>query len=204
MKQIKQIVEKLELDRLKEEYLENKEYLFCLERKMADLTFQYEVGWYAHRLDEMEDIIKKMEESSPEKKELLSKKLKLLMIKNQVLENIPEVILYKNTRELYNNIKKENNRYYKTLQKDFREELRSIDTIPYYVSQGEEKEAKHILFKEEEYPYADIYPEQELKSKREYRHFYNRVSYKYLESVSKTHSLRYRDNEVGKVKTLIP
>ncbi len=200
MEEIKRIVEKLELNKLKEEYLDTLEFLFYLERQMADLTFQYEVGWYAHRLDEMEDIAQKIENSSPEKRELLCKKLKLLMIQNQKLEKMKEVELYKRTRRLYEEVKRKNNRYHQTLQKEFRDELRHLESIPYYVYQGEENASKHILFPEKEKSVADFYPVHELKSKRDLRHFYNQISYKYLESISQTYDFNIEHNKVGRIK----
>ena len=200
MEEIKQIVERLELEKLKEEYLDTLEYLFYLERQMADLTVQYEVGWYAHRLEEMEDISKKLEKASPEKRELLCQKLKLLMIQNQKLEKNPEVDLYKRTKGIYEEVKRKNHRYHQTLQKDFREELRNLKTIPYYVYQGENRASKHILFPEKERRVADFYPVQDFTSKRRLRHFYNQLSYKYLESVSHTYDFNIKNNPVGKIK----
>ena len=111
MEQIKKIINDLELKKRKEEFLDNKELLFWLERKMSEMTLQYEVGWYAHRLDEIDFIKKDLETASPKKKELLERKIELLQDQIQNQEKQEEVLLYKRTRDLYNQIKKENHKY---------------------------------------------------------------------------------------------
>ena len=202
MEQIKKIIDDLELKQKKEEFLNNKEFLFWLERKMAEMTFQYEVGWYAHCLDEIDFLKKSLETASPKKKELLERKIELLQLQIQHLETKEEILIYKKTRELYHQIKEENHKYHQMLQKDFRERLRTIETIPYYVSQGCGNKAKHIIHKDEEKEEANVYPQKKLKSKRKYRHFYNKLSFQYLESIMETKDLTIKEKQLKKVKIM--
>ena len=148
-------------------------------------------------------VIKKdLETASPKKKELLERKIELLQDQIQNQEKQEEVLLYKRTRDLYNQIKKENHKYQQIIQKEFRERLCTIETIPYYVSQGNEKEAKHIIHKELEKKEANVYPQKELKSKRKYRHFYNKLSFQYLESIMDTNDLEIKEKQKRKVKIM--
>ena len=200
-KAIQNIVDHLQLEYLKKRGQDAQQTIFHLERKMAKLTLDNQVGAYAHNLDEMCSIIQEMQETKDsEKMILLKQELILLEEKNKKMESNEKIQKYLSLRDNYSYLLSQNYKYYKAMQTDFCEALKKIDTPDIYVYQGEGQLSKHIITGEETSEEAQIYPFYNLHSKRDFRHFYNQVHFRYLNSLLESKSFDLEDNHLGKVK----
>ena len=101
--------------------------------------------------------------------------------------------------------------YYLTMNVNLRRELVSMDLPNIFVYQGlldhdsDLKLYRHILIPNNVKIGMDegdtiIYPDYEIKSNREYRRFYNRVSYRYIDNLSKDCSYSLEGKKLTKVR----
>ncbi len=200
-KEIKNIVDKLEILYLKKRWEDAQKTIIHLNREMSLLTLDYSVGTYAHRLDEMCDIIQEIKRAKNQKKQqLLKQRLILLSYKNKCMENNEKIQKYLSLRNKYCYLLAQNQDYYKAINIDFANALQKIKTPNIYVYQGKDNLSRHIIHKQIESEDAQIYPYYEINSKRDYRHFYNQVHFRYLESLTTSYSFDLEDNKLGKVK----
>ena len=200
-KDIKMIVEELQIPYLRKRFEDAKQTIFYLQSEMSSLTLDHLVGTYAHRLDEMCDIIQELEISKDsEKKILLKQKLLLLDCKNKSIESNEKIQKYLSLRNKYFYLLSQNHDYYKAIQIDFKHALLDTDIPDIYVYQGENKHSKHIISGETKEHDALIYPFYDLESNRDFRHFYNQVHFRYLEGITKTNSFDLDKNDLGNVK----
>ena len=200
-KEIQTIVDKLQLVYLKKRWQDAQKTIFQLERDMAKLTLDHQVGTYAHNLDEMLSIIQKLQVTKDtEEIFLLKQRLFILDLKNKKMQNNEKVQKYLSIRNNHYYLLSQNNAYYKAMQNDFCKALQDIDTPDIYVYQGENQLPKHIISGNEADTEAQIYPFYDLKSKRDFRHFYNQVHFRYLDSLLESKSFHVEDNHLGKVK----
>ena len=200
-KDIKSIVDKLDILYLKKRWEDAQKEIFNLKRDMSLLTLDYSVGTYAHQLDEMNDIIQEIEISKNQKKQqLLKQRLILLSYKNKSMESNEKIQKYLSLRNKYYYLLTQNHDYYKAINIEFATALKKIDIPDIYVYQGEDNLSKHIIHGQMNSKDAQIYPYYELNSKRDYRHFYNQVRFRYLEGLTTSYSFDLNDNKLGKVK----
>ena len=178
----------------KEQIIKNQRVILQLKIKMSDLTIHNNVAQFAHAIDEM------LEEHK------VSEYLKLATnFKDD--ENVQEyIVLRRNLNKLENEIIE----YYQKIQKDLKKAIkkRQITTPNIYYGRDEKNNiiTKNIttnqlsLLKESK---EVILPTTELKSKKNIRHFYNRISFKYLEQLVNTNDYSLEEKNLGRVKKLI-
>lgn len=190
----------------KKELEKNRELLFKIEREMARMELDFEVGKYAHTYAEYEECASCWYDHDSVLKTLdLRDKLRLL-------EDNEKVDKYRLLRLKYRRLLSILGRYYKSINIDFRESFDNEEIPNIYVFQGNVKRYHEysvarniiapefsIIFKEKS-ANTVIYPQFELKSNREYRHFYNRTSFKYLEAMTNDYSFACEGKDLGKVK----
>ena len=210
-RQIREFVDECGIYEKKEKLIETKKRLFKLEREMADLAFDYEVGTYVHMLDECNDLrIKKRTASGRE----------AVKIKNEIssmekvlkkMENNSKIIEYLECKKEYLSILKNIGKYEKSINTDFRNCFYDYDVPNIFVFQGyvgKNKEivsAKNIILPDTVALYRKvsdvvIYPVEDNNSNRVLRHFYNRVSFKYLEEMTKDFNFDLQGKNIGKIR----
>ena len=206
-KEIKSIVESLEIQKMKMELLDNKKRIFQIGREMSKLTFDREVGLYAFYTDEMDYLIKQISGATSEEREKIFKKLKEIDAKASQLLSNPKVIEYGKLRDEYYNLLF-NNDYFVTVNIELREELSNkMELPPIYVEQSHFDYDKHIIDKTPLIPHfidenksTFVEATYDLKSFRNYRHFYNKVSFKYLEELCRDYSFDLEGKKLGRVQ----
>ena len=190
---IKQIVEELRVKEKKQEYIDNNERMFQLDRHMAKLTFDREVGLYALTYDRYSDKTKSTEE------------LEKLKLELESLERLESVAYYKAIRREYDRLNNKRDEYFKCVNIDLRRELSRLELPNIYTLQSEYDFDKHIIDKSpltNEYSKRNIIivsPIYNMKSIRDFRHFYNKTSFKYLECLSEDYSFELENKKIGKV-----
>ena len=195
-KRIKNIVEDLDIDYKRNLVDENKSKIFDKEREMAKLTFDRKIGKYAFNLDAYFYYMNLINKSKYSRfRNEIKNRLNELYFDIIKAENDKDVLEYKKLRDEVKLLKDEYRDYYKTINIDFRECLCSLDYPDIFVFQGDitddVKFYRSIIDSNQFYGcYGDIsdlvvYPNSELVSHREFKHFYNKISFKYLEDVSK-------------------
>ena len=189
MNSIKEVIEKTKIKEKQEELIKNKETALKLKVKMSDLKLNYNVALYAYALEKIEH------------REELSKYFQII----EELEKDPNVIEYVNLTKQLAEVKEKIADYYYFIQINLREKLIDIDypdIYVYHISYDEEL-LKNIIDDELiEYDENNIiiYPPKEIDSNRKNRHFYNKVSFKYLEGLTKDNSFSLDGKRLGKVK----
>ena len=185
--------EKDNLDYYKQQIFEN-------EREMSRLAFDRDVGLYALTYDRLSSTPINTDEDQNKKDE---------MIKTLgELEHLSGVQKYKELMEINDFIKREISRYYIAVNCALRSRLCDYVRMPgiYVKSQNN---YTHIV---DNYDYLDsdeikklnldvtlVEPVYEMESKRDLRHFYNKTSFHYLESMLDDLELEIDGKKLGKV-----
>ena len=201
MNEIKDIIEYCEIENKREKLNRNKILIPRIKRVMSDLCININVSKYAYYKS-----ILQSKNCSPSEREAILEEIERLNKDKNIIEYIE---LEKYLQSLYDEIID----YYRTIQEDLRYELLELDTPDIYVLQkpideNGYKEAKHIINKDAIVRYKDsfketlIMPNKENSSKRKNRHFYNQVSFRYLEELSKDYNFDLDNKDIGKVKVL--
>ena len=203
-KDIKYVVDYLEIPRLKKEKEEREKRLFFLNREMAKLTFNRNVALYAFYTDEIDYLILKQKSCSKEESEKIKDKIIDLNNKALKLTIYPQVREYFLLRDEYYKLllKKD---YFIVVNYNLREELpRFVELPPIYVEQSHFDVDKHIidktpLIRDDEENSIFVDPLYYMESRRDYRHFYNKVSFHYLEQLCEDYSFDLKGKDLGKV-----
>lgn len=206
MDSIKRIVEDCGIDYKRKRLEDNKRNMLMIRNMMSKLCFHQEVARYAYDLD-YEEYYAKKGKLTPEED--------LKRFKGQVemslLEDEPNVKAYIELRDELLKMDRECRDYYRTINVDFREELRKTHLPNLFVYQGildsnlNLKLSRHIIFgnvheANQETPNMVIYPKEgDISSKRDARHFYSRVSFQYLEHVSQDYTFDPKVKKLGRV-----
>ena len=207
--EIREIVERLKIKEYKEGYLNNQERLFKLERLMSTMTFDREVGLYAFYMDEINYLIKELVDSEPSIREKICEKINTIEIKANELEKKSKVQDYIMLRKQYFNILFNNkyyDNYFKLINITLREELSKLKKNDIYIAQSKYDYDKNIIdsssltFNKIEKGTILIEPVYDMNSNREFRHFYNKTSFKYLEGLTEDYSFDLEGKNLGKVK----
>jgi hypothetical protein len=202
--EIKDIVDYLGIREKKKQLDEGKERLFKLKCEMSRMTFDRKVGLYVYYLDEIHYLVELIKDCDSEKREKYFEKLRELDKKLSSQQNDPDIIKYNELRDEYLKLLF-NNDYFTTVNIGLREELSSLDLPPIYVEQSHFDHDKHIITKEplkaiDENDAIYVDPLFDLESIRNYRHFYNKTSFKYLEGLCNDYSFDLKGKDLGKVR----
>ena len=200
---IKRISKESNIEDKKWKLLNDRKKFYQNEREMSKLVLDYNIGKFAHELDEYYYYLWKFD-ADRSNQELL-KKLDEIFTRVKKLEKAPGVSHYEDIRMDNARIKICLDDYYKTINILFRYKLCSIDLPSIYVYNGEV--FKHIIDKSDNREKVEdksviIYPICEAPSKRDLRHFYNKTSYKYLEGISNDYSFDLEGKNLGKIRIL--
>lgn len=204
MVDIKNVVETSNIKEKRSSVQINKEYIAYLKKKMVELERFKKVKQYKKYILRLKEL-----SSNYSKKHM--KEIRHIRNELKRLEEDRHVMFY---RSCYNEVCFLENRirnYYLTMNVNLRNELISMDLPNIYVYQGlldhdsDMKLYRHILIPNTVKVGMDegdtvIYPMGELKSNREYRKFYNRVSYRYIDSLSKDCSYSLEGKKLAKVR----
>lgn len=198
-KHIKELVNFHEISEKRDRVKQNRLLILRLHRDMSDLKLCRNVCLYAYDLD-------KLEYCDDLEKSILKEEMR-------ILERDKDVIMYKTLLNHVNRLEEEIKEYYKTINIDLREGLMMLDYPDIFVNQGyvdstkTDKFARNVvipgsLIVYDEYDDVLIDSYKELDSKKRKRHFYNQVSFRYLEELSKDYSFDLDGKRLGNVKIL--
>ena len=178
----------------KEKILKNKQEITRLKKQMSDLTINRNVAIYAYAVQKVnlsEEVHSYME------------------IMKQVSED-PIVQEYKKLQKELMKLEEEIADYYYFIQINLREKLEKLENPNIYTYYGflDDDPVIRNIIDAEIIDYDEdntiIMPEKEFKSNRKIRHFYNKISFKYLEALAKDNSFEVEGKDLGKVKVLTP
>lgn len=197
--EIKEIVDSLEINGIRDQLIKDKKQLFKNEREMALLTHDREVGLFAFNFDEYLNLIEKSKESDDIKLKKRINELEEFFTNYEMSDKVNRYVELRN--ESYRIINR-NDYYYKLINIYLRGELSDIDLPQIYVKYG--NKYRHIIDDEliknsinsEDIVISPIY---DMESKRDYRHFYNKVSFHYLEELSNDCEFGLENKKLGKV-----
>lgn len=208
MERIKNIVNDLDIPTKREKLQSAKLEIQNIKVAMSNLTLNRDVAKYAYNLDKMLQIINLRTKEAYHQ-------MKQLREEMYYLEIIPEVVEYQRLWARIKELEQSISEYYRTIQIDLRKELIYEKKPEIYVYQGfinnpnDLQLSKHIIIPGTMQAYYNpetvptIYPESSIiKSNREARHFYNQVSFKYLEQLTEDYSFDLEGKDLGKVKVL--
>ncbi len=204
-KDIKYVVESLEIPQLKKELQEDRKRLFELKCEMSRLTFDRNVGLYAYYVDEIDYLITKLENNTPEKVKEIVSQIKQLEFQAMQMTSCPGVNEYSMLRDEYYELLLKND-YYLAINIGLRERLPQFVEMPkIYVEQSHFDFDKHIIDGSPLKPVDEnssivVDPLYYMESLRDYRHFYNKVSFKYLEQLCEDYSFDLEGKKLGKVR----
>ena len=204
---IEEIVSNLRIREKKQQLLKNRDRILHIKYQMSQLTFNRTVGLYAFTIDEMEYLIHESKRCNDEKRHELYAKIKELEAKALSMQEDPLVKQYIELRDEYLKLLFDND-YFVTVNIGLREELSKIGVPNIYVAQHEYDHDKNIVDKSPLVNESDkkdlvvILPVYNMKSFRDYRHFYNKTSFRYLEELSRDCSFDLKGKNLGKVRTL--
>ena len=204
MNNIKSIVEDLNIKSIKEECENKKSLLFKKEREASKLTFNKDVGLYKYYLDEYKYLLNRLNEAKYYNKGIIELKLETILNKLYNLYGNKDIDNYKKLIKEIDYIKDSLNEYNKVININLRDILLFEELPNIYVS-IEDNKYKHIINSSLIKDNIDkndtiIYSYYDIKSNRDYRHFYNRVSYNYLEELTNDYSLELKNKRLGKVR----
>ena len=202
---IKRISESLKIQKEKEKYLDSKKTIFKLQREMSDLTLDFEVGRYVHYLEMYLNILDNLKPDSDKRlvQEFIKARNQFFDLKTN--ENIEKYMFLKYELIILN----ENlNKYFKLININFRNELINNYLVPdIYVYCGKSHDTLYkniidpdnlLIGENESTKY--IYPYYDVNSKRDLRHFYNKISFKYLEQLSNDYDFNVDNKVLGKIR----
>ena len=211
MNKIERIVNELEIKQSKELLEESKKKIFANEREMAKLTFNIDVGRYAFDLDEFDYYSSMISKTKKiEKANELFKKLTDINSRIINCKKTSDIEKYDNLKSEIISLRRDCKIYYRLINNELREYLKSYDIPDIYVYQGKIDDkydyCKNILSPDIVSTCNNndniVYPEYDIKSNRDLRHFYNKVSFKYLEELTKDYSYKLEGKNIGKVRIL--
>ena len=206
---IKELVNMHNISERKEEYLRNRELIYKLERLLARMSLDHKVGTYINNRDKYHDLIDKREHAKGKELDMINKEIIIQSKKMKLLDDgSHKVKEYIETERECQILKDMLGDYYRAINEGFRYEFNSYEVPNIYVYQGNVANivvTKNIILPDikEIYEVTNdiiVFPPYELKSNREYRHFYNRVSFKYLEKMTEDYTFDLDNKNIGKVK----
>lgn len=206
---VKDIVDYLRIPEKKEKAGLNRETIRKCNYALSNMAAaDRNVALYASYLEEWYRLLAERNPDNYARTQELRSQMQQLE-KNKAVREYDFVLSYRHELE------RQISDYYQTIQKDFRDELISQKLPEIYVSQGivtfnpQMKMAKHIIIPgttiaayEDNFE-TTIFPvSKPITSAREARHFYNKVSFRYLEQLAEDYSYDLEGKDLGKVKVL--
>ena len=197
MNSIKKVVDNLELSNKKEKIIKNRRMILDLKYKMSGLCFNINVAHYAYNLCEIKYL---------EKDNKIDKVFELLN-ENKKLETDYNVLLYKECFSMIELLEKEISYYHKMINVDLRERLLDIEYPKIYIYQGNIDNNYYFtdiigkeLYESDRIPNLAIFPVKDIDSNRKFRHFYNNISFRYLEGLTEDYSYEIESKNLGRIK----
>lgn len=177
----------------KEKIIANRNEILHIKKKLSDLKLNHNVATYAYSMDKItwkEEVDKYLKITEDLKKD----------------EEIQEYIKLDNQLK---SLEQEKINYYKDIQITLKDEINKRNKPTPFVYFNEDK--KNIITRDItssqlsilELNNEVVLPPKELKSKRKRRHFYNRVSFKYLEELTNDNDFSIENKNLGNIKKLI-
>ena len=202
--EIKDIVDYLEIKEKKKELENNRDRIFKLKCDMSKMTFDRKVGIYAYYLDEIHYLVELIKNGNEKYRKKYFDKIRNI---NSIIKDMcedPDIIKYNELRDEYYDLLF-NNEYYETINIGLKEELSKLELPLIYVEQSHFDFDKHIitgkgLNPKDENDAIYVEPIYKMESIRDYRHFYNRVNFKYLEGLCEDYSFDLKGKNLGKVR----
>ena len=200
MEAIKEIIESLEIPEKKKAFNERRELISRIKFTMSELEKNRMVALYAYNL-----------ENIPLEQDEIKRK-KLALANAMLLHREPDVETYESLRKDLTKTDTVAEEYYKSIQKDLREELLDLKLPEIYIYQGlldvgNFVVCRHIIVpntiqtvesdKEVE---RVIYPIKPMESKNKLNGFYNRTSFRYLEAMTEDYSFSLEGKNLGRIK----
>ena len=118
--QIKEFVQECKIEEKKKKLIEAKKKLYKLEREMANMSLNYEVGTYIHMLDEFDDLILKRWNTPAKDIGKINTLIIPLGKKLGKMKNNPDIIKYLELKEEYLSLQDTLGDYHKSINEDFR------------------------------------------------------------------------------------
>ena len=204
MRKIKKIVDECGISEKRNKLLQNRDVIIHLKHEMSNLSLFKSVSRYAYNLGEIKYLsLDGTFESLME--------IERIKGENEVLLENQNVLAYDNIRRQIERLELENSEYYQSINIDLRGRLFEEHLPSIFVYQGtidnSFKVYRHIIvpglsihLKEDED--VIIHPYTEKSSDTYLRHFYNRISFKYLEQLSEDYNYNLDSKNLGRVRIL--
>jgi len=213
MEKIKEIVANLAIEQKRAKVLKNKKEMLNLSRQMSALTFNINVAKYAYNLDTLRYKQAALVNASEEEQKKILLDIERIKLEQDTLEIDDNVQEYIRLLTEYQKLDQENKDFHRLINETLRTELLDLDLPEIFVHQGLlEKDSKYHLYRHliahgtyissPESPDQTIYPSKEVTSNRRSRHYYNKISYKYLDQLTKDYNFDVPSKKLGKVKIL--
>ena len=201
--EIQKLVDTLELKQKKEQMIRDQKRIFRVKSIMSQLTFDIEVAKYAALLDDSEYYSAFIKRGKGTDKQLREahEYLKIVNARIGITKLTSKKADYLRYRQEYQKLTRRHP-YYWTLQRSFRVGLMNIGTPAIFVEQKEQD--INIVNPNEvrESTATVVTPPYDMDSTRDYRHFYNRTSFRYLDSLVEDPTYELEGKNIGKVKVL--
>lgn len=203
-KTVSDIIFECGIDEKRKRLEENQHIMLSLKKSMSDLTFFLPVARYAYLLDYDQYYRSKKDLTDEEMDKYLDGKVQM-----EALEGNVDVMLYKELLREYHEKERECREYFQTINIDFRKGLKEVSLPNIFVFVGnipnsDFKLSRHIISGNVHEAYIEtpntvIYPQKDFSSRRKARHFYNTVSFKYLEQLSQDEDFDCKIKRLGRV-----
>ena len=209
MATIKEIVNTLEIPKKRKKAALNRAEIVKCNVAMSNMCFMDKhVAMYADDLGKLQILLAQNDPANLDE----IKRIREEMTKLEKCKGVRE---YQFVLDYKLQLEDQVSEYYRTIQVDLREELINQSLPEFYVYQGvvdpssEIQFSRHLIIPNTSFTFTEpgvettIYPEsQKLASNRSARHFYNQVSFKYLEQLTEDCSYELEGKKLGKVKVL--
>lgn len=211
---IRLIADELNLNEKKYQHDENRRKIHETEIEMLDIA-KNNVARYIDDLSYLKFFEKYFSNLSKEQQEFAKGEVQRLKREIDILKGDPNVAEYIELQQRLLRLKAEEDEYYKTIQFDFRRELRDSlgQSLPeIYVEQGEfasniivpgtiqtidSPDQVEILIAPKR---TSEFDDKAIDSIRKAKKFYNQVSFRYLSQLSEDYDLSLDRKDLGKVK----
>ena len=210
MNKIKEMVYSLAIPDQRVMLEKSREEILKIKKDMSDLMLNIKVAQYAYDSARLRELVSKVILTKditlyPEINRLRAEIDRLIMEEDKIIE-------YKRLRYRLEEIKANQQDYFQTINIRLRNKLLDEELPNIYVYQGfmqnnHKKLYRNIIFPDvltvAEEDDTLILPHYEFTSKRKKRHFYNRVSFQYLEQLSQDFEYDMESKNIPGTKVLV-
>ena len=175
----------------KEKIIKDQPKILSLKTKISDLKIHRNVAIYAYFMDKI----------------LIEEEIHSYLDIAKKLKDDENVQKYIKLKKQLDSLEQEKIDYYKEIQTKLKDQINRKKEATAFVYYGRDED-NHIITRDitsSQLSLLDldeqvILPFKELESKRKIRHFYNRVSFKYLEELTKDNDFSLNNKNLGRVK----